>query len=652
MKKLLTFLMLLGIVCHAQNPKFQSVTIIGSGSGQSTVLSSTNSGTLLVNGVPSGQDPRITGSGTISLPSVVTLFGPVDPTTSGSNAIVYSGTTLQSQEPQNFGYLYFTWSETGTGLGQYQTTYQLRTAFSQDLINIGGLSNVSIYSGSSGQFGNASGMWFQGKWWAVGDNAFLSSTSNPPLNSQFSVINSTDTTHWNFVSTVSDASLSGTILHTYAPEFFMETGGTDYTKLHVLVSINVSGTEGVYILNPTSNALTSWGNPVGPIFTRNSNQGLDPFMVETGGTFNLFTAGTQGGGAIQINRSTTLTGSYATLSTSNMSVGEGPDVVQIGPTNWWMGLSLDITGTTALQGTWYSISNDNFATWSNIQQCPTDGYAYDHGTMVPITNIQQLSSIISGMANAPKDKFDVLMSNNIQATGTLTTYVGGTGAGVEFNGGFVTPSGSGQVFLGTPQLPFGQVNTSGVQTNSITGNGVAIFGNWEFNGAFLTGTTAGTGLFFGTSGSPIPNANITNLAIIGSSKIVIGSGTLTLTGTGATASTVTSGTGTETFPISTGTLLNTLTGASISGSGTVVVPSGTLSVTVSSLSGTGAIAGTIPDQSKLIIGNPSNLPAGAIPTPVITASGTVVVTVTSGLGLTGTNTMVVPSGTYHYGVLP
>ena len=122
-----------------------------------------------------------------------------------------------------------------------------------------------------------------------------------------------------------------------------------------------------------------------------------------------------------------------------------------------------------------------------------------------------------------------------------------------------------------------------------------------------------------------------NLAVINSSGLIIG------TGNGLSWTS-----GTLSFISGTGGPVN------LSGSGTIVVTGGTLSITNTTLSGTGAIAGAVAglngSQSPLVVGNPSNFPAGAVRSEVTTASGTVVIRVMA--TLTGTNILVIPTGTY------
>lgn len=93
-------------------------------------------------------------------------------------------------------------------------------------------------------------------------------------------------------------------------------------------------------------------------------------------------------------------------------------------------------------------------------------------------------------------------------------------------------------------------------------------------------------------------------------------------------------------------------GVAYSGSGTVVVTGGTLSLTVTTLSGTNGVTGAVAGSGAVAIGVPSTFPVGAVATPTITASGTVRVVVTSGIALSATNTLVIPTGTYQIRILP
>lgn len=608
MKKLLSVLLLWSSVCFGQNPSFQSVKIIGSGSGVSTVLSSTNSGALLVNG----------------------------------GVAVISGTTSATQIPGVLGWVMPAFLNDSKSPSYPATSDNLYFTFSQDLTNFGGISNNPVYipsgTGSAGGVHDPITIWYNAQWITCYTSDGFATTTP----SQWGLVTSTDLAHQTFAGFVSTGTtvFSGSMpLHTWGPSWFVDWSGNLYVTIAMYPPSGPNAQLWMYTHSGT-NLTTGWGQGVD---TTIRGTDLDGAPLQTGS--NTFWMFCEGGPAL-IYSATNATGPYALSGTMTGFNVEGPHPTQTGSNTYrFLGdPEIFISGSQSA----YVDGTLNGSTWSfgTEHLIKTDGLNYSGKSAIPITTPQQLASITAGMVGATKNRYDYLTATNLITTGS--TQLGN----LIINGQFLTGTAAGLGVLGTGGFPLGTVTTNLLNVGGVSGTGAAIFGGWEFNGNFLTGTTAGTNLFFGTGGAPIPNANITNLAIIGGSKIVIGSGTITLTGTGGTASTVTSGTGTETFPITTGTLLNNINGLATSGSGTVVVPSGTLSVTISSLSGTGAIAGAIPDQSKLLIGNPSNLPAGAIPTPVITASGTIVVTVTSGLGLTGTNTMVIPTGTYHYGVSP
>ncbi len=201
----------------------------------------------------------------------------------------------------------------------------------------------------------------------------------------FGLLSSTDfATGWTRVSPVSTASAKPTA--TWAPHWFVDPVDD---SVHVLVSLQVSGTRTLYELHPTNEAMTSWSDPVAVGGTGFAGNNIDPDLTYWDGTYYLLYKDDDEGRLCLATSSSPFTG-YTTAGTGDWAgwvaaVGgpqEAPQIVDIG-TGWRLYFTRN-SGWEA-SGIYYTETTDRTMASGWSRPTPVGSFAgYNHP--LPITN--------------------------------------------------------------------------------------------------------------------------------------------------------------------------------------------------------------------------------------------------------------------------
>lgn len=413
-----------GNASHLTNFPSYSIMGLGTLATNNAVLASTATNSASATGIngtviPSASSTALGQTNNAAGGMVVLDSSSQIPVLLGASPASY---TTQSTAP--YGYVLTSFlnnSSNPTGASESK----LRVALSQTGESWGGISNQALYNSSTGELRDPSIIYYQGAFWcAFTSNAFIT----PSPGTQWGLTSSVDLVNWTTNTEISASGSAGTPTQTFSPEWFRDPGTTDYTGLHILVSLNFGGsTFALGEMHPTNAQLTTWSQPVvitTTAYTAGTSQN-DFYCIKVGPTYYLFYTGVSVQAAYAT--SSALTGPYTTIAT-NLFPGqgneEGASVVQTGPTSFRCWFDTSSGPGTPGPGECYADTTNTFSTFSILKNCQFDGYAYSHGTVLPITDANLWAKACTAQVKTQKNGFDSLTSSG------LISFPGNTPRGV------------------------------------------------------------------------------------------------------------------------------------------------------------------------------------------------------------------------------
>jgi hypothetical protein len=194
---------------------------------------------------------------------------------------------------------------------------------------------------------------------------------------QIGVARSSDRINWTFLGNIT-LSLAG-IGNSWAPEWFIDPGGSVNIVLSLHFTADAGGVFGPYKVTATNASLTSWSTPV-PL-TGIPSSYIDTFVVKIGGTYHAFCKSTSTM-SIDFARASSLTGPYTVWKTGNFVSydGEGPCLVPLDNGGWRLYFE-----QYRSQLFWFTDSYDTFQTWSAPAQLPGLSGTVKHLTVLKET---------------------------------------------------------------------------------------------------------------------------------------------------------------------------------------------------------------------------------------------------------------------------
>jgi len=185
----------------------------------------------------------------------------------------------------------------------------------------------------------------------------------------------------------------------WAPEWFIDPNGSGLASVHVFLTISTNGGGNfqVFEIHPTAADFSTWSNVQAVTVTGVSTL-IDVFPVYLSGTYYLWYKLQDGSCNIQYASSATLLGTYTNVKTGNwaglVSQGcvEGPALVRTGTSSWRLFLDLDFDSISGGQ-LFYSVSTDNWATWTTPILTTNTATQAKQGTVIPLGVANPLGSI-------------------------------------------------------------------------------------------------------------------------------------------------------------------------------------------------------------------------------------------------------------------
>jgi hypothetical protein len=325
--------------------------------------------------------------------------------------------SVRAQGSAPYGYLQFSFLESSSGLQDPVTNQSMRAAFSSNGSIFGGISLNSVYNPGPvyshilrdpallSYVDTKAPVKLNGLYYACYTNAFGATTT-------FNVISSPDLIHWTQVAAPSMSSIGGTINRVWSPKMWMDSGGTDFTSVKLIVGADNSGVLKPYYLSPANAAMTSWSSPaLMAVSDWSSSTWGDPGtntadfdVVKVGATYHFFMNRTPVTG-MSHSISTALTGPYSVIVSTNVGTQfaspEGICVIPFanGSNNWRMYVE-NWPSNTGIQ---YCDSAD-LNSWTSLTYVGNDGYIYGHGTVSPILDAGVMNDVRAAMATATPDR--------------------------------------------------------------------------------------------------------------------------------------------------------------------------------------------------------------------------------------------------------
>jgi hypothetical protein len=310
---------------------------------------------------------------------------------------------------------------------------------------------------------------------------------------------------WTLVATVDCSTLpSGTNYDTWAPEWFID----DDSSVHVIVAISLGPYPFEeqfvpYEVHPTNDGMTAWSTPASMTLVTTSipTSAFDYFLVSPNnsptGLYTLWYHDQNGGSYIQYATSSTLTGTYTYQTTGNWagwgSGLEGPCLLKIGA-DWYLYFDND-DGALYSGQIQYSISSDNWSTWSTPADIGQNVAMTKQGTVIDMPDLDISDAFSSGirLGSGFASPYGVAVSDGFQL-GLARLGAGRLGLG---------PTSFSSLADFTAGITLGfETETATVENIAFTAGVVlgAVFQpHEEQTGAFVAGVVLGAG-FAGSEG--------------------------------------------------------------------------------------------------------------------------------------------------------
>ncbi|MDR3721799.1 MAG: hypothetical protein P4L00_09385, partial [Candidatus Acidoferrales bacterium] len=290
----------------------------------------------------------------------------------------------------------------------------LLTMASRDGKRWGFVDSSGSYNGS-GIIRDPSLIRLAGQWWMVNTRSSLSETMS------FTVSSGPTMRELTVITNIDCSSISG-ISFTWAPQFFVSPGATDYTGVHVFFSAGANDSSmAIYEVHPTNSGMTAWSEPVAIAGTGFPPTMIDPYLLQIDSTYYLWFKN-ENNHHFGYATSSSLTNGYTTTSahdgsTDWMNTGfavEGTVVVPLGPVGVYRVYEDRYVG----QGYYYQETTDSFATWSTPVKCQTP-YPVSHWDIIRPSDANALMEILGDFVN---DNQVITQVNGYVGIGGMPTY--------------------------------------------------------------------------------------------------------------------------------------------------------------------------------------------------------------------------------------